>query len=214
MTANNSYAHLKSWDEITAYAADLRQSRDACSWALGDLALFACGQRSPVGGRPRNGSEAYTLSALAFAIGEDRPVLSALMANSEFWPPLDRESLPLNVSWRQCSEARRRSGWRPGRLRTNVQIEFARELLEKFADSPQLVTPRKPKDRRSSLDGSAFDGEPPEESPPSDFERACRALHNDVMGLIRIAPSPHARECVRQAASALAEALEPEKVIA
>ena len=202
---NTVFSHLVTWDDIVQEGANLRQERDSFSWQLGDLALYACNRRNPKGGRPSKGNEPYTVSALASAIGEHREVLSRLMALSEFLPPPERETLPPNVSWRHCSEAVRRSGWRPGEIIASAQKDHFWYFIQDYADG-QSVRPRKTQAAEASREAN--------ENRPTDFERSCRAYHNDVMGLVRIAPSNHARECVRQAAAALAEALEPEGVTA
>lgn len=130
----SAFEFLHTWEEIVTYAAQLREQRDRLSWELGDLALYAC-TPNPTGGRPfKEASRDRTISAFAEAIGEDRSVVSAWMHNAEFWPPGVRAQLPLNVSWRQCAAARRRSGWRPGNEIAAEHRHRARTLLCAMAD--------------------------------------------------------------------------------
>ena len=66
-------------------------------------------------------------------------MLSELMWNSTFWTLPERCKLPPNVSWRQCSKARRLSGWRPGSEVTAQQSEFAWTVVMKYADDAPSV---------------------------------------------------------------------------
>jgi hypothetical protein len=177
-----TFSHLKTWDEIVSRAAEYRQERDEWSFELGDLTLFACGDATP--GRPTDERKEHTVSALAFAIGEERSVMSNLMWNSYFWDPTERKKLPPNVSWRQCSEARRRSGWRPGMEITPKQREFAWTLVFKFADGDQVVP-----GKHASLD----------------FPDLCRRWYTGIQAQFDAAP-PGARPHLRKAIDELQEA--------
>src|SRR3990167_3150785 len=132
-----------SWKEAVAVGIELREQRDALSFGLGDMALAVCGGRNPDGGRP--GKETHTLSEYARAIREDRARLSGLVANSEFWPTAERADLPPNVSWYHLSEARRRSGWRPGQMITEKQKEFALQIVNAYAEEPGTKRPPDPR---------------------------------------------------------------------
>ena len=132
-----------SWEEAVAVGIELREQRDALSFGLGDMALAVCGGRNPDGGRP--GKETHTLSEYARAIREDRARLSGLVANSEFWPPAERAELPPNISWYHLSEARRRSGWRPGYEITAGQKSFALRIVNEYAEEPGAKRPTDPR---------------------------------------------------------------------
>jgi len=130
-----------TWEDAITTGIELREQRDALSFGLGDLALEVCGGRNPEGGRP--GHESHTLSEYARAICEDRSRLSGLVANSEFWPKSERADIPPNVSWYHLSEARRRSGWRPGNPITAEHKARAWNFVNEYA-SVEEYPPRPP----------------------------------------------------------------------
>ena len=121
------------WEDLICAGIAAREERDECSWRLGDLANLACTHPAQ-GGRPKAGEKEWTKSAFALAIGEQREVISALAANSEFFTLDMRAEVPPQVSWRMCSEARRRSGWRPGVAIEPVHRERAFKFILEFAD--------------------------------------------------------------------------------
>ena len=84
---------------------------------------------------------------------------------------------------------------------TAQQKQFALDFIQAYADDSAIVRPNKPKVEHPEQD---YD----EQNTPTDFERSIKSLHNELMGLVGLAPTNHARECVLSAARDLADALE------
>lgn len=133
------FAHLTSWDDILQAAADVRVERDQQTWRLGDLAAYAC---TAPKGRPKSGGEPRTVGAFAAAIGEKRSVVNEWVNNARFFDADMRAELPANVSWRQCAEARRRSGWKPGQPITDEHRLAAFAHIGELADRGEIARPR------------------------------------------------------------------------
>ena len=121
---------FSSFDEWIAYMADLRAERDVRSWILGQGADEKCSVR-PNGGKP--GPEEFTIARFAHALNEEPSVVGEWRNNYHFWAE-NFESIPENASWRQCADARRRSGWRPGGKITHTHIIHALKFLMKAVD--------------------------------------------------------------------------------
>ena len=125
-------AELDTWESAVSMGIMFVEERDAWSWALGELASFVR-TSGVVGGRPRENERTSTLSAFADAIGMRRESISAMCWNWEFFQSM-RATLPENVTWHQLSEARRRSGWRPGMEIEDEHRQHALEFAEEYAD--------------------------------------------------------------------------------
>lgn len=127
-----SFDKLETWEEVITAAQELRQQGDRVKWELGDLVLEKCLRAT---GRPANAEEAVrTVSALAQAIGEQRSMLSHLANNSDFYPRALRKKIPPQVSWRQCAEARKLSGWKPGTPITDKHRTEAMKAITQIAE--------------------------------------------------------------------------------
>ena len=125
-------AALADWEAAVSLGVMFVERRDEWSWALGELASFMRTSK-PSGGRPRASDKIGTLSAFADDIGLRRESLSAMCWNWEFFQDM-RATLPENVTWHQLSEARRRSGWRPGMEIGAEHKERAAKFAEEYAD--------------------------------------------------------------------------------
>jgi len=121
-----------------AVGQELREERDAASWALGDLLVHVC-TPSPNGGRPSTFTEGVTLTAFAHDINEARQRCSGLYGNALFYPQAERRKFPPHLAWYQFAKARSDSGWRPGQGKPTLnQRAYARELLFRWAeDAPE-----------------------------------------------------------------------------
>ena len=131
---NNHYFdnNIQSWDDVVQFAANLRQDIDNNKFDLGDLVHWACPRRHA--GRPKLADERWNVSDLARSIGVSQPYLSNLASNSEFFTEDIRDELPPQVSWSQLAEARRSTGWRPGRgVTVDLQVA-ALEYVQLAAD--------------------------------------------------------------------------------
>lgn len=125
-------AALTDWESAVSMGVTFVEHRDEWSWALGELASYIR-TSTLTGGRPVGGERQGTLSAFADSIGMRRESLSAMCWNFEFYAEM-RDTLPENVTWHQLSEARRRSGWRPGMGITPEFQERAMQFAEEYAD--------------------------------------------------------------------------------
>jgi len=121
---------LKTFDERMAYYADVRVERDMRTWILGYGAYQMCMER-PAGGRPAQ--DDFTIAKFAALLGEKPGPVGEYRNNYIFWQD-DFDAIPENASWRQCADARRRSGWRPGADITPDHIRHAIEFLTKAVD--------------------------------------------------------------------------------
>ena len=126
-------ASLDTWEAAVSMGVMFVEERDKWSWALGELASFVRTSK-PIGGRPRKSEMLGTLSAFADDIGMRRESISAMCQNFEFYQSI-RDQLPENVTWHQLSEARRRSGWRPGMEIEDEHRQHALEFAEEYADA-------------------------------------------------------------------------------
>ena len=131
---------LKTFDERMAYYAEARTDRDRWSWVLGFGAFSECSVR-PNGGKP--GPEDFTLAKFARALNEEPSVIGEWRNNYQFWIG-HFPAIPENASWRQCADARRKSGWRPGADITPDHIRHALQFLTKAIDegAPRAPDPR------------------------------------------------------------------------
>lgn len=129
-----AFSHLQTWEEFIQVGGELREKGDSVKWDLGDCALECC-QRSI--GRPGTDSQRRTITEFAKAIGEDRPVISNLIANAEFFDAAARAQIPLQLSWRQTANARRRGApdWKPGERVTRRMRQAALSILFRMADN-------------------------------------------------------------------------------
>lgn len=137
--------NVKTYEDVIARMIEMRETRDEMSFAMGDLVLLVCVRKI---GRPADEDNNKTIGALADEIGEDRPVLSALAANAEFYNPKLRLKIPPQISWRQCAKARKASGWRPGEPVTVEHRRRAMSMLFRTADN----APRSVKHERTLVD--------------------------------------------------------------
>ena len=134
-------AALSDWEAVVSMGVMLVEGRDEYSWKLGELASFVR-TSSPIGGRPRTSDKLGTLSAFADDIGMRRESVSAMCSNWEFFQSM-RDDLPENVTWHQLSEARRKSGWRPGAEIEPQHRQHALEIANEYADAGSLTGSRK-----------------------------------------------------------------------
>lgn len=104
---------FRAYEDLIAYCLAAREQRDDASWLIGD-ALAAYIRPAPNGGRPPAWAEGRTVAAVARDLGISSSTASGLLHNARFWPARERAQFPPQVSWYHASEARRRSGWRPG----------------------------------------------------------------------------------------------------
>lgn len=135
------FTHIESWDEVISVAADLRQDLDQNKFKLGALVNTFCPRRPT--GRPSDDDDRWNISSLAGSIGENRSTLSMLAANEEFWREY-LDEIPPQVSFRQLHEARTSTGWKPGKVVEQEQIQSALDAIIKMADG----TWEKPKKER------------------------------------------------------------------
>lgn len=113
-----------AYEDVVSAGIQAREERDACSWSLGDLALYAV---TTMG---------VTLTDYARAVNEDRSRMAGLKDNAHFYSPVERRKYPPHLAWWQYAKARRMSGWRPDQGEpTNDQRMYARELLFKWAET-------------------------------------------------------------------------------
>ena len=123
---------LHSWEEAVSMGVQFVYEYDQARWKLGALASFVR-TSSLVGGRPRKGNEAGTVSRLADAIGIRRESLSAYCWDYEFYSNV-QDKLPDNATSRIYSQARRDSKWRPGMEITQEFQAKAISLIEQAVD--------------------------------------------------------------------------------
>jgi hypothetical protein len=161
--------------------AEARQVRDDRSWYIGAWATRYCIDR-PAGGRPA--PEDYTVAKLAAALGELPSAVGEWRNNYHFWERLF-ESLPENASWRNCAQARRDSGWRPGAPIMREHQRHALDFLLEKTDSPYP---------------------PPDTRPPW-----ARKLERAVAMLTAIADDPDMPELIRLSVRTFLEMAKKEK---
>ena len=128
---------LKTFDERMAYYADVRTERDAHTWRLGYGAFTECPER-PNGGRPAPTD--FTIAKFAAMLGEKSGPVGEYRNNFAFWKNCFSH-IPENASWRQCADARRASGWRPGMVVTAVHLKHALEILNEKVDRSEAIPP-------------------------------------------------------------------------
>ena len=131
---------LKTFDERMAYYADVRVERDLRTWILGCGAFMECPE-NPNGGRP--GPSDFTIAKFSAMLGEKPGPMGEYRNNFAFWMG-HFSPIPENASWRQCADARRASGWRPGMVVTPAHLKHALEILNKKVDNadPHPPDPR------------------------------------------------------------------------
>ena len=140
-------SELKTWDDIVTVGQELKTERLQDYFYLGDLANHACPDRKR--GRPKinddGKKERYTISALSFAIGENRSRVSNAAADAKFWTGTVRQELPLEATETELARARKASGWKPssGENPSQTQRQAALEELEKKVDD-DYVRPKPP----------------------------------------------------------------------
>src|SRR3990167_6998256 len=126
---------LETFDERMAYYADVRVERDLRTWILGYGAFTEC-QDKPAGGRPLPTD--FTIAKFAAMLGEKVGPIGEYRNNYAFWLWGGAfELIPDNASWRQCADARRASGWRPGMEVTGEHIQHAVEILIQKVDNAE-----------------------------------------------------------------------------
>ena len=130
-----------SYDEWIAYMADQRYERDQRTWIIGRGAYEKCVVR-PNGGKP--GPDEFTLAKFARVLNEEPSVIGEWRNNYQFWIG-HFPAIPENASWRQCADARRRSGWRPGAEITPDYIQHALQFLTKAVDEGGTLHPPDPR---------------------------------------------------------------------
>ncbi len=130
------FEFVHNWEEATEIGRVYRLTTDEARYDLGDLARFVCSDRK--NGRPLAGAEGKTLTAFAEAVGESRPVISALAAQAEFLPnDDDREAcFAMGCGWHVQSAARIQTGWKPGQVVTEKQAALFWDIVHKQADGP------------------------------------------------------------------------------
>lgn len=128
---------LKTFDERMTYYADVRVERDLRTWILGYGAYQLCVER-PAGGRPAPTD--FTIAKFAAMLGEKVGPVGEYRNNYIFWQD-DFDAIPENASWRQCADARRRSGWRPGADITPDHVRHALQFLTKAVDEGESRPP-------------------------------------------------------------------------
>jgi len=158
-------AALSDWEAAISMGVMFVEERDKWSWALGELASFVRTSR-PIGGRPRKSETLGTLSAFADDIGMRRESISAMCWNWEFFQTM-HDQLPENVTWHQLSEARRRSGWRPGNEIEPAHRERALEFAAEYADETPPKQKRTWADKLSRIDDSLKDLADSDNVPPA-----------------------------------------------
>lgn len=128
---------VKNWEEATEIGRAYRLTGDESRYDLGDLACFVTVRKN---GRPLAGAEDKTLTAFAEAVGEHRPVISALAAQAEFLSADDdrERCFEMGCGWHVQSAARIRTGWKPGEIVTEKQRELFWAVMHQQADGPAL----------------------------------------------------------------------------
>lgn len=129
---------VETWDEGVALGLLFREERDRMSFALGALADKLCTGKV---GRPSDDAEYKTITAFAEEIGEQREVISQLLANYRHYQHIDAELIPAELSWRQLSQARTRSGVRTGEIPTPEQIDNTVKFLNDYARKGRKAPP-------------------------------------------------------------------------
>jgi len=127
-------------EEMECFVDALREERDRLSWFIGAIADRHCVDR-PAGGRPAPNE--YTTSKLAYRIHEKAGFVSECRNNWKFYHDII-ERVPESVSWRECADARRRSGWRPGVIPTAEQQRNALGFLIE-AESGHIAEAKDPR---------------------------------------------------------------------
>jgi len=169
-------------EEMECFVDELRSERDERTWAIGALADRYCIDR-PLGGKPS--PQDYTTAKLAHRIGEKPGFVSECRNNWRFWFTI-LEDIPESASWRQCADARRNSGWRPGE---DVTQEYLRRALKALVAVVGTI-PRPPDTRPSWM----------------------RQLERAAGLLAKVAADPETPELVRLAARTLIDFWEIHRV--